>query len=175
MDWHGSIFTLISLRSFSSVWYWIILAITWSAVTHNPLGVPFDMVLRARRRGGQDLRDLEVMVALQVRRRQAVLQSAGVLVVAGWAAALTVLAVLGFRYGMEMAQALTLLLVPLSLVGALRVRLMDRLTREGTQGEALCKRMTWHRTGVQAIGLLAILVAALWGMWFNLNIRALGG
>jgi hypothetical protein len=176
LDWHGSIFSLISLRSFSSIWFWLVLAVSWSAITHNPLGVPFDMVLRARRRGGADQEDLEAMVAIQLRRRQAILQSAGVFIVAAGAAALTGLAVLGFGYGFELAQALTLLLTPLTLVGLLRLQLMARLTRDSRiGGDELCRRLTWHRTGVQAIGLLAILITALWGMWFNLNIRALGG
>lgn len=175
MDWQGSIFTVISLRSFSSIWYWIILTLSWSAITHNPLGVPFDMVLRARRQGGADLRDLEAMVGIQIRRRQAVLHSAGVFVVGVWAAVLTGTAVLGFRHGVEIAQAVTLLLLPISVVGLIRVQLMARLTRDDTRGEELCKRLTWHRTGVQAIGLLAILITALWGMWYNLNIRTLGG
>lgn len=175
LDWNGSILTLISLRSFSSVWFWIVLAMCWSVISHNPLGVPFDMVLRARRQGGQAMQDLETMVALQLRRRQAILSATGIVAVGATATVLTAMAVLGFRYGMELAQALTLLLVPLTLVGLLRIRLMNRLLTEGALGETLCKRLSWHRTGVQALGLLAILITALWGMWFNLNIRALGG
>ena len=175
MNWDGDVLTLISLRSFSSVWFWIVVATSWSVISHNPLGVPFDMVMRARRQGGQALQDLETMVGLQLRRRQAILNSAGFVTVGGTAALMTACAILGFRYGMEMAQALTLLLVPLTLVGLMRIRLMNRILAEGISGEALCKRLSWHRTGVQAIGLLAILITALWGMWFNLNIRALGG
>lgn len=175
MGWHGSVFTLIDLRSFSNIWFWLVVAASWSALTHNPLGVPFDMVLRARRQGGEALRDLEAMVAIQIRRRQQILSTAGVALVAGWAAVLAALAVLGFGYGMELAQALTLLSVPMTLVGLLRLRLMARIAQEATAGEQLCRRLTWHRTGVQATGLVAILITALWGMWFNLNIRALGG
>lgn len=175
LDWNGSIFTLISLRSFSSIWFWIVVAVTWSATTHNPLGVPFDMVLRARRRGGDDQTDLEAMVDIQLRRRQAILGSAGPVIVAVWATAVSALAVLGFGYGMELPQALTLLMVPLTVVGVLRMRLMAQLADRAVQGEELCRRLTWHRAGVQAIGLLAILLTALWGMWFNLNIRAVGG
>lgn len=121
------------------------------------------------------MQDLESMVALQLRRRQAILNATGLIMVGVTAALLSAIAILGFGYGIEIAQALTLLLVPLTLVGVMRIRLMQRLLTEGCAGEALCKRLSWHRTGVQALGLTAILVTALWGMWFNLSIRTLGG
>lgn len=175
MNWHGSVLSLIDLRSFSSLWFWIAVAVTWSTVTHNPLGLPWDMVQQARRRGGQHMADLEALVAIQIRRRQAIIGSSGVLLAGLWAAALSALAILGFGYGLELSQALTMLFLPLSLVGLLRLRLMAALARGEVAGEALCKRLTWHRAGVQAIGLTAILATSLWGMWFNINVRALGG
>ncbi len=54
------------MRSFSNLWYWIALAVTWSTASHWVLGVPFDMVLRARRHGGDAERDLEDMVRVNV-------------------------------------------------------------------------------------------------------------
>jgi hypothetical protein len=175
LDWNGSVFSLIDLRSFSSLWFWIVVAVVWSSVTHNALGVPFDMVLRARRKGGSYQDDLETLVAIQLRRRQSILRTAGLGLVAIWAAGLTMLAILGFGYGVELAQALSLLALPCSLVAILRVRLMSRLLAGQLQGEALLKALTWHRMTVQGIGMFAILVTTLWGMWFNLNVRALGG
>ena len=38
---------------------WIVLAVAWSSASHWVLGVPFDMVMRARRQGGQAAADLE--------------------------------------------------------------------------------------------------------------------
>lgn len=175
MNWHGTVLSLIDLRSFSSLWFWIALAVTWSAITHNPLGLPWDMVQQARRRGGQHMADLEALVAIQIRRRAAIIGSAGVVLAGLWAMALTALAILGFGYGLELSQALTLLFAPLTVVGLLRLRLMAALSEGRIVGEALCKRLTWHRAGVQAIGLAAILATSLWGMWFNINVRALGG
>jgi hypothetical protein len=175
LDWNGSVFSLIDLRSFASLWFWIVVAVAWSSITHNALGVPFDMVLRARRKGGVYQDDLEAMVAIQIRRRQTILRAAGLSLVAAWAAGLTMLTILGFGYGIELAQAVSLLAVPWTLVAVLRARLMSRLLARHLQGEALLKALTWHRMTVQAIGLIAILVTTLWGMWFNLNVRALGG
>lgn len=175
MDSYDSVFQLIDLRSFSSLWYWIVVAVFWSRVTHSTFGVPFDMVLRARRKGGQHVEDLQAMVAIQIRRRATILNAAGATIVLLWATGLSALVVLGFAYRLELAQALALLLVPATLVAMLRLRLLVRLGRAELAGEALCKALTWHRTGVQIMGLLAILVTTLWGMWFNLNVRALGG
>jgi hypothetical protein len=172
---YGSVLQLIDLRSFTSVWFWIVVAVFWSRASHTIFDVPYDMVLRARRRGGADASDLEALVAIQLRRRQAILASAGPMIALVWATGLSMLVVLGFGYGIEMAQALSLLAVPATLVAGLRLRLMLRLQRASHDTEALCKALTWHRTGVQGIGIAAILATTLWGMWFNLNIRMLGG
>jgi hypothetical protein len=53
LGWYSNVFEVIDMRSFSSLWYWIALAVMWSSASHYVLGVPFDLVQRARRRGGQ--------------------------------------------------------------------------------------------------------------------------
>lgn len=174
MNTYGSFIQLIDLRSFSSLWYWIVVAVFWSRVTHSTFGVPYDMVLRARRKGGQHLADLESMVAIQIRRRATILHAAGATIVLLWAMGLSALAVLGFGYRLELAQALSMLAIPATVVAGLRYRLLTQLSDGTVAGEALCKALTWHRLGVQTIGLLAILATTLWGMWFNINLRALG-
>ena len=44
-----NVFELIDMRSFSNLWFWIALAVLWSSVSHWVLGVPWDMVMRARK------------------------------------------------------------------------------------------------------------------------------
>ena len=68
MDWFQLITEVIDLRSFSNLWYWIGLAVVWSTVSHWVLGVPYDIVLRARRRGGQAMEDLEDLARINVNR-----------------------------------------------------------------------------------------------------------
>jgi hypothetical protein len=171
---YDSVFTLIDLRSFSNLWFWIVLAVTWSVASHYVLGVPFDMVLRARRQGGTAMADLEAMVELQLRRRAGILRSGGVWLVGLWTGLLTVVALLGFFYRIEFAQAVALLAVPLTLVMALSLRLSARLRAEQPRAEALTRRLTWHRLTIQVIGVLSILITALWGMWHNLALNVLG-
>ena len=98
MNWTQLIFDLIDLRSFSNLWYWIALAVTWSTASHWILGVPFDMVLRARRHGGQAERDLEDMIRINVTRILYIVREAGVILMALGAFLLTTLALLGFYY-----------------------------------------------------------------------------
>jgi hypothetical protein len=171
---YDSVFTLIDLRSFSNLWFWIVLAVTWSVTSHYVIGVPFDMVLRARRKGGAAMADLETMVDLQLRRREGIFRSGGAILVGLWACLLTVVALLGFRYRIEFAQAVTLLVVPLTLVMGLSLRLTSRLRSERPRAEALTRRLTWHRLTIQVIGVLSILVTAVWGMWHNLSLNVLG-
>ena len=163
------------MRSFSNLWYWIALAVIWSSVSHWVLGVPFDMVLRARRRGGEAQRDLEDMVRINLNRLLYITDLAGIWLVALVSALVSALAVLGFWYGIEFAQALFLFAFPLSFVGLISVRAARRLRAEQASGELLIRRLTRHRLKVQVIGMISVFVTAMWGMYQNITVGALGG
>lgn len=174
MNFYATVFATIDLRSFSNLWFWIAVVVAWSSATHFLIGVPFDMVVRARRHGGQAMAALEAMVLIQARRRNQIMRGSGVWLVGFWAMVLSVMAVLGFGYGAELAQALTLLLGPLSLAAVLGLRLAARLERAPLAGAALTRKLTLHRLAVQAIGLGAILITTLWGVWHNLALPPIG-
>ena len=175
MDWTKLIFDLIDLRSFSNLWYWIALAVTWSSASHWVLGIPYDMVLRARRAGGQAEADLEDIARINVSRILYIVREAGVILLAMLAFALTTLALLGFVYKVEFAQAVFLIAAPLTVVGLMSVATARRIAEKGDRGEALRRRLALHRVGVQVIGMISIFVTAFWGMLQNFNISILPG
>jgi hypothetical protein len=166
---------MIDLRSFSNLWYWIALAVLWSTLSHRILGVPFDMVGRARKYGGQQAQDLEDLVRINVNRMTFVVNSAGVWLLALVCFILSVLGTLGFALGVEFAQAVFLLVFPLALVMLINLVTADRILREQAQGEDLYKALTTCRFLVQLLGMVCIFVTALWGMYQNLHIGPLGG
>lgn len=169
------IFELLDMRSFSNLWYWIALAVTWSSASHWILGVPFDMLIRARRHGGQAEADLQDIVRVNVNRILYIADSAGFALTILVSCILTVLFMTGLFYGNEFCQAVFLLAFPLSLVGLLSVSTARKLAQKPLVGEALRKQLMRHRFWVQAIGMLSIFITAMWGMWQNLNIGALTG
>lgn len=160
-------FSLLDVRSFASIWYWLALAVLWSGLGHWVMGVPFDMVARARRLGGQDMRDLEDGVRIARTRLARLGGWTGVVLLGAIAFLLTSLALMGFWYGAEFCQALFLLLAPLPFVLWLRLALARRIGREDLAGEALCHRLALHRVAIQAMGMVAILVTGFWGTWQN--------
>ncbi|QFT59871.1 hypothetical protein FIU94_13640 [Sulfitobacter sp. THAF37] len=174
MDWYQTLFELIDMRSFSNLWFWIVLAVTWSTASHWVLGVPFDMVLRARRQGGQAEVDLEDMVRINVNRLLFIAQVSGLWILGFGCFGLTMLVLLGFVYGMEFAQAVFLLAFPLSLVGLLSLSTARLIVAEDAGGERLRKRLTRHRLYTQIIGMLSIFVTAIWGMYQNVALGPLG-
>ncbi|MFC6638067.1 component of SufBCD complex [Sulfitobacter sp. JBTF-M27] len=175
MDWYQTLFELIDMRSFSNLWFWIVLAVVWSTASHWVLGVPYDMVLRAKRQGGQAEVDLEDMVRINVNRLLYIGQVSG-LWLAGFACFfLTLLGLTGFVYGMEFAQAVFLLAFPLSLVGMLGLSTARLIQAEGATGELLYKRLNRQRLYTQLIGMVSIFVTALWGMYQNVTLGPLGG
>ncbi|MGD9864957.1 MAG: component of SufBCD complex [Pseudodonghicola sp.] len=174
MDWYTTVFEMIDMRSFSNLWFWIALAVAWSSASHWVLGVPYDMVLRARRIGGQAEQDLEDLTRVNVNRLLYIARVSGAWLVGFGFFLLTCLALLGFVYRVEFAQALFLLGAPMSLVALLATRTAHRIQREAARGDLLRRRLTRCRLHTQMIGMLSIFVTALWGMYQNLSLGVLG-
>lgn len=175
VSWYDNVFELIDLRSFSNLWYWIALAVTWSTASHWVLGVPFDLVTRARRGNEAVQRDLEALVRINVNRLLYIGDVAGVVALSFAFAFLSALAVLGFWYGVEFAQAVFLLGFPIAIVRMLGLRVAHRIHDRALGGVALRMCLSRHRMVTQVIGLFAIFVTAMWGMWQNMHIGVLGG
>lgn len=174
MEWYEIVRELIDLRSFSNLWYWIALAVVWSTTSHWVLGVPYDLALRARRHGGQAELDLEMLVRINTNRLLHIGRVSGLWLLGLSCFLLTGLGILGFYYWVEFAQAVFLLAFPMTFVGLLSLS-TARLIDEGSPtGEALFQRLRKHRIITQAIGMLAIFVTAMFGMYQNLSIGALG-
>ncbi|MFZ5961758.1 component of SufBCD complex [Thalassococcus sp. BH17M4-6] len=174
MDWHLIVFEVIDMRSFSNLWFWIALAVMWSSASHWVLGVPFDMVGRARKHGGQSEIDLEDMVRINANRILFIASEAGLWILAFACFVLTALAVLGFVYWVEMAQAVFFLSFPMAIVALLSVATAHRIREEGAQGALLHKRLGRQRIYTQIVGMISIFVTSLWGMYQNLSASFLG-
>jgi hypothetical protein len=164
----STIFEVIDMRSFSNLWFWIALAVVWSSASHYVLGVPFDLLQRARRQGGQALVDFEDCVRINVNRILDIVKVAGHWLLGFAAFVLTTLAVLGFWYEVEFAQAVFLIALPMTGVGAMSLATARRIYDEEPTGEALYRRMTRHRFWTQVIGMVSIFVTAVYGMYHNL-------
>ena len=174
MDLYQKVFELIDMRSFSNLWYWIALAVLWSSASHWVIGVPFDMVARARRKGGQAVEDLDMMVAINVNRLLYIAETAGLWLIGFSTFLLSTLAVLAFYYNVEFAQAVIFLLAPMILVFQLSLRTARRIATDGIAGPALWRRLMLHRMMVQGIGVVSIFVTSLYGMWQNMHIGVFG-
>lgn len=174
MDWVQIIFQLIDLRSFSNLWYWIALAVLWSSASHWVIGVPFDMIARARRDGGAAMVDLETLVRINTTRMLTIARTAGLLLVGGICFAITTLVILGFWYEVEFAQAVLFLLVPVSILWMLMLRTSRKIVAGEDVGAALCRRLAWHRLSTQVLGMVAIFVTAMFGMYQNIQINVPG-
>ncbi|MFN3642278.1 MAG: component of SufBCD complex [Gemmobacter sp.] len=174
MQWYETIFELIDMRSFSNLWFWIALAVLWSSASHYVMGVPWDLVLRARRKGGAAAEDVAALARINARRLAYIGDVAGLWLTGLTAFLLTALGVLGFVYDVEFCQAVFLLALPMTLVGALSMRTARAVLAQASGGEALYRRLRAQRRAVQAIGMVAIFFTALWGMYQNLNVTVLG-
>lgn len=170
-----AIFDLIDMRSFSNLWFWIALAVMWSTVSHWVIGVPFDMITRARRHEGQAQVDLEDLVRINTGRLLYIGQMAGLWLLGLACFIHSSLIILGFIYWMEFAQAVFLLLFPMTLVWLLSLNTARLIVDLELAGEDLRKRLTRHRLYVQMLGVVSIFITAMFGMYMNFTHSILGG
>jgi ABC-type protease/lipase transport system fused ATPase/permease subunit len=170
VSWYQTIFELIDMRSFSNLWFWIALAVLWSSASHWVLGVPFDMVVRARKQGGQAAQDLHDLVGINTRRMLFIAHVSGLWLIGFTTFFITVLIVLGFVYGIEFAQAVVMLAAPMTLVWALALRTARSINARLLEGEALYRTLGRHRMTIQGIGMMSIFFTSLWGMWQNMQV-----
>lgn len=170
MDWNNAILHVINLRSFSSIWYWIVVAVMWSTVSHWVLGVPFDLIQRAKRHGGQADIDLSDLVRINVNRQLTTAAVAGIWLIGFLFFVLSTLAGLGFIYHVELAQAIFLLVLPMSFVGAITVSTSRLIAATTPEGDALYAILLRHRLWTQLIGMVAIFITGLYGMFHNLAV-----
>ncbi len=173
MDIYDLVLDVIDLRSFSNLWYWIALAVLWSSASHWILGVPNDLILRARRQGGEAEHDVEMIVQVNMRRILGIARTAAVPIFAFAGFLLTMLVLMGFWYDIEFAQAVFFLVAPMTLVGWLSVYTATRIEGGEDRSAALYRRLMIHRRLVQVLGMVSIFITALWGMYQNLNISIL--
>ncbi|MBB1497782.1 hypothetical protein [Paracoccus sp. MC1862] len=165
----------LDTRSFSSLWYWLMLTVTWTWVSRGALGIPPELVRSLQKRGGASdeaaaLRLLD-WVSLVTPRWQ-LMQDDGAVLLGVTSFVLSMLAGLGFVYGL--AQALLLLIGPLMLLGWMRLRLAARLRATLAEAEGgrlpveeaasqIAARIAGHLRATLAMSALAVAVAAVWG------------
>lgn len=168
VDAIGMALELIDIRSFSTVWYWIAMAALWFSVSHRVMGVPYDLILRARRLGGAADAELAVLARIHAERVLFVAESAPLVWVGLGAFGVTGLGLMAFVYDVEFAQALFCLLFPMLFVLRHRVVTARRIVA-GAEGPTLYRSLMQHRRIVQVIGVVAISATALYGTYQNLT------
>ena len=174
MNWYQTLLNLIDMRSFSNLWYWIALGVIWSSASHWVLGVPYDMVYRARKDQGQALADVETLARINVSRMLHASRTHGTVLIGVVSFIVTVLGLLAFWYKVEFAQAVLFLFIPLCILGYLSLRTSVRIEAGEGHGDALFRRLYRHRLSVQVLGMLSIFVTSLYGMYVNIQFSALG-
>jgi hypothetical protein len=174
LDILESILRLIDMRSFSSVWFWIVVALFWSAVTQTILGASYDLIIRARKSGGQALSDLETLIEIHVRRSVTLMRRVGHWIVAFVSGSLALLFMLAFVYRLELAQAIFLIMLPLTIIRFMNLRLSFRIERTHLHGDQLIRVLLRHRLWIQFLGLITIFVTAVWGMLRVMTASVLG-
>ncbi len=164
----AGLFEIFAAASFQSIWYWVLHVVVWTLACYRTLGVPHDMLLRARRLPEIEAR-VDTLARLASERMGGIHDRAGVPLAGVAGFALAALAAIGFASHIEFAQAAFLILLPLSLILYSKLRLALAIRRHGMAGPelllALARRRMWH----QFIGILAMLAAAVLALGLHVS------
>ena len=68
---------ILNSGSFLSLWYWIFLAVLWAQLSYFTLGVGYHDVRQAAREGGQNMKDIETIVDINLKNTLASLREYG--------------------------------------------------------------------------------------------------
>lgn len=169
LDWTEAIARLITLNTFTSVWYWLAVIVTWAIASNWLIGVPFDVLFRARKSVGQELADLEGLVDINVRRIAATNAVFGMAMTALIAFSLSVLGLLSFYYQLEMAQGLFILAAPLTIIVAMNMRLAHQLHDTPLQGRDLVRRLFFVRLWTQIVAMVSLFLTSMYGMYIAIS------
>ena len=182
MPQFDSLVGFLDSRSFGTVWYWLMVIGLWSFTGRAIIGVPVEVLGRARTALADGKADAPVVLHLLdwlslVLPRWQLGGREGAVLLAVTGFGLTSLAIMGIGYGLELALAAFLLLLPLAILFWMRVLLARRLmpllaaAEQGTRpvpeaaAEAV-RRMVIHRRLVTLLSMLAVAITAIWGaLW----------
>lgn len=166
-------FEVMDMRSFSNLWFWISLAVLWSSASHWVMGIPHDMIYRARRAGPEAEADLADLARIYSARILQVVDSALLFIVGFGCFWFTALGVLGFYYQVEFAQAVSCLMFPMIPVIWHSIRTARKVAAGPLRGAELNACLMWHRRMTQLIGMLAVSATAMFGMYKNFSVSIL--
>ena len=169
MDWTEAIARVVTLDTFGNVWFWAAVVVAWAVACHWLIGVPFDMLIRARRGGAQEMQDLETLVDINVRRIIWFQKIAGEGAAAFAAFFLAGLGLLAIGYRVEWAIGALVLGVPLTGVAVFNLLLAKSLYEAPLYGAELLARMLKVRVRTQILAAISLFFTAVFGMAFNIE------
>jgi len=153
---------MLDIGAFDSLWYWLFVVLFWAQATARVLGVPVAVIDRAAAGDADAAAEGAPMLARECARRGSAAARPRPWQAAVVGFGLALLAVLGFGYGLEIAQAGVLILGPAAL-GTLREAALLRDLAALPVGAAPWPLMRAHRLRMRALAILAVAVAAFWG------------
>lgn len=156
---------MFDTTTFFSVWYWICVAIFWSLASHFTHGVPYDVVSRAQRLGGEDARIFDLLARRSLARIDLGLRRVGILGAALVGFVLAVVGVFAFVAGQELAQGVFAMMAPAAWLMALSFREAQALHAAQPDLPTLLRRFVLRRRLNQTFGIVAVFVTVFAFAW----------
>ena len=151
---------------FTSGWYWLITLIMWAALSHHILSVQFYALQFAKRTKDTDLQSNLLHAIRLAAQRNGIMYPKGVHPIAALVLgfAFGFLAFVSIVQGILWLQGVLFLVAPLTVVGGLRLRLIQSISGDNSDFEKVYRKIFWHRLGVLTFGAFVLFFQAFWGV-----------
>ncbi|WP_316013116.1 hypothetical protein [Roseobacter sp. HKCCA0434] len=150
----------LDFGTFSSFWYWLFLALAWSSRTHWTIGIPFDSVARAEKRGGRWAEDVDRIAAAMGARFASFGGRGGVWIAGIVTFLLSGLMTAAFLYNNELSRGILAIALPMIVAEIGDIRLALKVERTGLSGHDLRRALVWRRFLNQVTGLGSLVLAS---------------
>ncbi len=157
-------YDLIDMTSFWSIWYWVLVVVSWSMTAHWTLGVPYDAIINAERKGGIFAEQCESLAYINAQRIVYYFDKAGHIIIGFVSFFIAAIGTAALYFNVEFFQALFVLLLPLLIPNIFSVRLAYFLRTHQPVAKDLRKILYRRRLWNQVIGMFAIIIATASGV-----------
>lgn len=160
---------IMTANGFNNPWYWLLVAVVWVRAIQWTLGIPSDMVRAAKRGDMQAKEDALALMDIYIRATTRDFNQFGTALVLLTCFVLASFVTMGFVNDVPVLQGISFIAVPITLLGALSVRLAYRLQNQPADWENLCRLYRNQRWIKVALAIGFICSSMLWALYLEIR------
>ncbi len=160
---------IMTANGFDSPWYWLLVAVVWVRAIQWTFGIPREMMRAAQRGDEQAKTDALALMDIHIRITTRDFNQFGTVLVLLTCFVLASFATMGFWNDVPVLQGVFFVAFPITLLGAMGVKLAYRIQQHPVDWEELCRIYRKQRWIKVALAILFIFTSMLWALFLEIR------